>query len=76
MPLSCRRATSCSAASRRISRSSAEVTSAARLVTRPLEHTLERTLAWEEGRDAPRACGLTDAQERQLREVLDARGVR
>lgn len=46
------------------------------LVTRPLEHTLERTLAWEEGRDAPRACGLTDAQERQLREVLDARGVR
>ncbi|GAA5160132.1 NAD-dependent epimerase/dehydratase family protein [Ornithinimicrobium tianjinense] len=50
-------------------------TSAARregLVTRPLEETLARALAYEETRDEarPRACGLTDEEERALRSAL------
>ncbi|WP_281965106.1 NAD-dependent epimerase/dehydratase family protein [Serinicoccus marinus] len=39
---------------------------------RPLAETLADTLAWEETRDAPRAAGLTDAEEQQIRAKLDS----
>ncbi|WP_130011744.1 NAD-dependent epimerase/dehydratase family protein [Serinicoccus sediminis] len=46
---------------------------AAGLRTRPVVETLRDTLAWEETRQTPRAAGLTDDEEREIREVLDAR---
>lgn len=51
-------------------------TSAARRVglrTRPLEDTLTAALAYEERRTIPRAAGLSDDGERELRHALDAR---
>jgi len=39
------------------------------LVIRPLEETLADVLVWEERRDTPRRCGLSDEDERR---VLDA----
>lgn len=41
------------------------------LVTRPLRETLARALDYEEAREAPRGCGLTDEEERRLRGALD-----
>lgn len=43
------------------------------LVTRPLEQTLERALAYEEARTEPRQAGLTDDEERAVRALLDER---
>ncbi|WP_299450594.1 NAD-dependent epimerase/dehydratase family protein [uncultured Serinicoccus sp.] len=45
---------------------------AAGLRTRPVDETLRDTLAWEETRETPRAAGLTDDEEQEIREVLDA----
>lgn len=42
------------------------------LHTRPLEETLAAALAFEETRDRPRQAGLTDDEERTLRDRLDA----
>lgn len=39
---------------------------------RPLAETLADTLAWEETCDAPRAAGLTDAEEQEIRARLDS----
>ncbi|KUG57417.1 oxidoreductase [Serinicoccus chungangensis] len=46
---------------------------AAGLRTRPVDQTLRDTLAWEETRQTPRAAGLTDEEEQEIREALDAR---
>ena len=43
---------------------------AAGLVTRPLEHTLRDTLAFEETRRVPRRAGLTDDDERRVQETV------
>lgn len=43
---------------------------AAGLVTRPMEQTLAAALAFEEERTGPRATGLTDAEEREVRTAL------
>lgn len=40
------------------------------LVTRPVEETLARALAFEVGRTTPRQAGLTDREEAELRERL------
>jgi nucleoside-diphosphate-sugar epimerase len=40
------------------------------LTTRPLEETFARVLPYEEARDTPRRAGLSDVDERQLRQML------
>lgn len=42
------------------------------LTTRPLEDTLRRVLAYEDSRTESRHCGLTDEDERRLRNALSA----
>lgn len=43
------------------------------LTLRPLRETLASALQYEENRDRPRVAGLTDEEERRLRQLLDYR---